>query len=65
MSLSPVLVGSARPNASGFSKDGVVPDAKRRGKLRPCKDMNEIKQHLGVDKVREIIKNAKPWPEAW
>ena len=34
VSLSPVLVGSARPNASGFSKDGVVPDAMQAASLQ-------------------------------
>lgn len=45
-----------------YPKDEVVPDKKRKGKLRPCKDMNEVRKYLGAEKVREIIENAKPWP---
>jgi twinkle protein len=43
----------------------VVPDKKKPGKLRACKDLNEVKQDLGADAVREMIDNAKPWPVKW
>jgi twinkle protein len=45
-----------------YPKDTVVPDKKNRGKMRTCKDLNEVKKYLGVDAVREMIDNAKPWP---
>ena len=45
-----------------YPKDEVVPDKKKNGKLRGCKDLNEVKKYLGAEAVREMIDNAKPWP---
>ena len=55
-------LGAAKCFWIEYPKDEVVPDKKRDGKLRACKDMNEVKKYLGPEKVREIIDNAKPWP---
>ncbi|SHH03768.1 DnaB-like helicase C-terminal domain-containing protein [Bradyrhizobium erythrophlei] len=55
-------IGAAKCFWIEYPKDDVVPDKKKRGKLRPCKDMNEVKKYFGPEKVREIIENAKPWP---
>jgi len=45
-----------------YPSDLVVPDKKKDGRLRKCKDMNEVKKYLGAEKVREVIDNAKQWP---
>ncbi|MEH2517378.1 twinkle protein [Bradyrhizobium sp. AZCC 1610] len=45
-----------------YPKDQVVPDKKKRGELRACKDLNEVKKYLGTEAVREMIETAKPWP---
>ena len=45
-----------------YPDDEVVPDKKKQGKLRKCKDLNEVKKYLGPEAVREMIDNAKPWP---
>lgn len=55
-------IGAARCRWVEYPKDEVVPDKKRKGEFRACKDLNEVKQYLGDDMVREIIDNAKPWP---
>ncbi len=55
-------LGAAKCLWVEYPKDEVVPDKKRRGKKRACKDMNEVKLYLGAEKVRELIDNAKPWP---
>lgn len=45
-----------------YPDEEIVPDKKKSGKLRKCKDLNEVKKYLGAEAVREIIDNAKPWP---
>jgi len=45
-----------------YPTDPVVPDKKKSGSFRPCKDMNEVKKYLGPEVVREVIDNAKEWP---
>lgn len=54
-------IGPARCYRIEWPEDQVVEDAKS-GKLRACKDLNEVLLHLGADVVREMIDNAKPWP---
>lgn len=54
-------LGAAKCYWIEYPKDEVVPNKNGRGK-RPCKDINEVKQYLGPEVVREIIENAKPWP---
>lgn len=44
-----------------YPKEPVVQDAKT-GKLRACKDLNEVLFHFGVEEVNRILENAKPWP---
>lgn len=55
-------LGAAKCHWVTYPKDEVVPDKKNRGKLRSPKDLNEVKQYLGAEAVREMINNAKPWP---
>ncbi|GAB9152504.1 DnaB-like helicase C-terminal domain-containing protein [Bradyrhizobium diazoefficiens] len=45
-----------------YPTDLVVPDKKKKGAMRACKDLNEVKKHLGEQAVRDVIDNAKPWP---
>jgi Ribonucleotide reductase, barrel domain/Helix-turn-helix domain len=47
---------------TGMNQDHTRGDKKDKGKLRACKDLNEVKKHLGPERVRELIDNAKPWP---
>jgi twinkle protein len=54
-------IGPAKCFWVEYPKDQVVPDKKTK-KLRACKDLNEVKKHLGPEAVREMIDNAKPWP---
>lgn len=54
-------IGAAKCFWIQYPKDEVVP-GKKRGTMRACKDMNEVKVYFGPEKVREIIENAKPWP---
>lgn len=54
-------IGPAKCYWIQYPQDEVVPD-KKTGELRGCKDLNEVKQYLGAEKVREIIENAKEWP---
>lgn len=55
-------IGAAKCLWTEYPSDEVVPDKKNDGKLRACKDLNEVKQYLGAERVREMIDNAKPWP---
>lgn len=55
-------IGAAKCFWVEYPKDEVVPDKKRRGKFRAPKDLNEVKMYLGVDRVRQMIEEAKPWP---
>jgi twinkle protein len=55
-------LGAAKCFWIEYPKDEVVPDKKKKGKLRACKDLNEVKKYLGPEVVREVIDNAKPWP---
>ncbi|MGX9944963.1 AAA family ATPase [Bradyrhizobium denitrificans] len=55
-------IGPAKCFWAEYPKDEVVPDKKNDGKLRAPKDLNEVKKHLGAERVREMIDNAKPWP---
>ena len=55
-------IGAAKCFWVEYPKDEVVPDKKKKGKLRACKDMNEVLKHLGKDAVRKMIEDAKPWP---
>jgi twinkle protein len=34
------------------------------GKLRPCKDLNEVHVHHGPEVVRQVLQRAKPYPVA-
>jgi twinkle protein len=34
----------------------------KNGKLRPCKDLNEVCMHFGLEAVRDVLNNAKPYP---
>jgi twinkle protein len=55
-------IGPAKCFWVEYPQDEVVPDKKKKGKLRACKDLNEVKKYLGVEAVRDMIDNAKPWP---
>jgi twinkle protein len=55
-------IGAAKCFWVEYPKDEVVPDKKKKGKLRTCKDMNEVLKYLGKDAVRKMIEDAKPWP---
>jgi twinkle protein len=55
-------IGAAKCFWVEYPKDEVVPDKKKKGKLRACKDMNEVLKYLGKDAVRKMIEEAKPWP---
>ncbi|WP_051346262.1 DnaB-like helicase C-terminal domain-containing protein [Bradyrhizobium sp. th.b2] len=55
-------IGAAKCFWAEYPKDEVVPDKKNKGKLRAPKDLNEVKQYLGAERVRDMIDNAKPWP---
>lgn len=55
-------IGAAKCYWIKYPEDAVVPDKKNKGGSRGCKDLNEVKQYLGADKVREVIDTAKPWP---
>jgi twinkle protein len=55
-------IGAFRCYMIDYPTDEVVPDKKRDGEFRVCKDLNEVKQYLGDHMVREIIDNARPWP---
>ncbi|TXM69631.1 bifunctional DNA primase/helicase [Methylobacterium sp. WL120] len=54
-------LGPARCYWVDYPKDEVVKDAKT-GKMRSPKDLNEVLQYLGEDKVNETLENVKPWP---
>jgi twinkle protein len=55
-------LGPAKCFWISYPDDKVVPDKKRPGEMRKCKDMNEVKMHLGVEAVRDVIDNARQWP---
>lgn len=55
-------LGAAKCFWVQYPTDKVVPDKKNKGEFRAPKDLNEVKKYLGVDRVREMIDNAKPWP---
>jgi twinkle protein len=54
-------LGPARCLWVDYPKDPVVKDAKT-GKMRGCKDLNEVLMYLGEDAVNETLENVKPWP---
>jgi twinkle protein len=54
-------LGPAKCSWVDYPKDQVVRDAKT-GKMRGCKDLNEVLQHLGHEVVVDTLRNAKPWP---
>jgi len=54
-------IGPARCYWVEYPEEKVVKDKKTKV-LRACKDMNEVKQHLGNAAVRDLIERAKPWP---
>lgn len=55
-------IGAARCRFITYPTDEVVPVAGKKRTFRAPKDLNEVKKYLGVEKVREIIELAKPWP---
>lgn len=54
-------VGAARCRWVQFPNDAVVTDLKT-GEVRPCKDLNEVHLHFGIDAVRDILDNSREWP---
>ncbi len=55
-------IGAARCRWVEWPTEEVVPVKGKRGQKRPCKDLNEVKKHLGVEAVKEMIELSKPWP---
>ena len=61
-------IGAARCMMVTYPADKVVPDKKAKPEqdgsqpLRSCKDLNEVLQYLGSDRVKEILTLAKAWP---
>jgi twinkle protein len=53
-------LSAARCRFIAYPPDPVVDDGD--GGKRPCKDLNEVLLAFGQDKVREIIRDAKPFP---
>lgn len=53
-------LSAARCRFVTYPPDPVVDDG--AGGKRPCKDLNEVLLAFGPDRVREIIRDAKPYP---
>lgn len=56
-------LGPARCMRIVYPKGEVVPDAKT-GELRACKDLDEVRQHYGIEAVARLIETCKEWPVA-
>lgn len=56
-------LGAARCSRVDYPKDPIVPDPDT-GELRPVKDLDEVRQHFGSERVMEVIAKAKSWPVA-
>jgi twinkle protein len=54
-------LGAARCSWITYPTDEVVKDEKS-GKMRACKDVNEVLMHLGPDAVIEMLNHPRPWP---
>lgn len=54
-------IGAERCWFIQYPTNPVVVDPKT-GEIRPCKDLNEVHVHLGIDAVADILQNAKEWP---
>jgi twinkle protein len=55
-------LGAARCRWVQYPNDHVVPVKGKRGELRAPKDLNEVKQYLGVEAVKFMLDNSKEWP---
>jgi twinkle protein len=61
-------IGQARCLMVTYPTEQVVPDTKAdmlpdgTRPSRACKDLNEVLLHLGEERVRQILEEAKPWP---
>lgn len=55
-------IGAARCFFVEWPEDLVVPVRRGSNRMRPCKDLNEVKKYLGDEAVQGMIERAKPWP---
>jgi twinkle protein len=55
-------IGAARCMMVTWPEEAVVPSKTDPKVLRPCKDLNDVLIHFGLERVRALLKTAKPWP---